>query len=263
MALDWGLAETLIAIGLPPVGVPETRSYGDWVVSPPLPPETADVGLRVEPNLEILQQLAPDLILTIPDHEAITPLLRRIAPSLSLPIYGSEAAPYANAQAVTRRLGMLTGLRAEADRLIMRTEATMEACRVRLADMEEKRPLFVASFLDGRHVRIYTQNGLFGAVLQKIGIANAWQGSTNAWGFATASLETLALGPEAQLVLLDPLPRETARTFRDSPLWRNLPMVRAGRVARLPPVLMFGALPAAMRFATLLTATLTGKDIDE
>src|SRR5690606_7973612 len=69
VALDWGLAETLIAIGQPPVGVPETRTYADWVISPALPTGTADVGLRVEPNLEILQQLAPDLILTIAEHE--------------------------------------------------------------------------------------------------------------------------------------------------------------------------------------------------
>ncbi|WP_083586080.1 ABC transporter substrate-binding protein [Chelatococcus daeguensis] len=259
VALDWGLAETLIAIGAPPVGVPETRTYADWVISPALPPGTADVGLRVEPNLEILQQLAPDLILAIAEHETIRPLLERIAPVLSLPIYGPQGTPYTVAQAATRRLGAVTGRTAEAEALIFRAEETMVSARARLAASGNARPVVIASFLDGRHVRIYARHGLFDAVLQRIGLANAWHGPTNAWGFATVGLEALAGMPEARLVLLEPLPRETARTFRDSPLWNNLPMVRDGRVLRLPPVLMFGTLPAAMRFCTLLTDALTGE----
>src|SRR5690606_23451132 len=149
VALDWGLAETLIAIGQPPVGVPETRTYADWVISPALPTGTADVGLRVEPNPEIPQQLAPDLLLTTAEHETIRPLLERIAPVLSLPIYGPQGAPYAVAQAATRRLGAVTGREAEAEALILRTEETMASARARLAASADARPVIVASFLDG------------------------------------------------------------------------------------------------------------------
>ncbi|MDJ1156679.1 ABC transporter substrate-binding protein [Chelatococcus sp. SYSU_G07232] len=259
VALDWGLAETLIALGIPPIGVPETRSYADWVVAPPLPAGVAEVGLRLEPNPEILQQLAPDLILTIAEHEAIRPLLARIAPTLALPIYGPEGRPYDRAVAATGRLARLTGREAQGEALIATAETVMARARARFAGSGDGRSVYVVSFLDGRHVRVYGKGGLFQDVLDRLGLRNAWQGETNGWGFATIGIERLADDPDASLIVLEPLPHDAQRTFRGSRLWRNLPFVRAGRVHRLPPVLMFGTLPAAVRFAELLTATLLGE----
>ncbi len=43
-----------------------------------------------------------------------------------------------------------------------------------------------------------------------------------------------------------------SRSFLTEPIWRNLPFAAAQRVVALPPVWLFGGLPAAQRFARLL-----------
>ena len=67
-------------------------------------------------------------------------------------------------------------------------------------------------------------------------------------------IEALARVPEASLAIVAPTPPEAARDLAASAIWNALPMVRAGRVAFLPPVDHFGALPAALRFARALAA---------
>ena len=71
-------------------------------------------------------------------------------------------------------------------------------------------------------------------------------------------LDALAPLEDAVLFAIDPQPPDFAAVLDASPLWRALPFVRAGRVLTLPPVLMFGALPAADRFAALLAPRLAG-----
>ncbi|MFD1378870.1 hypothetical protein [Fodinicurvata halophila] len=48
-------------------------------------------------------------------------------------------------------------------------------------------------------------------------------------------------------------------TLDNSPLWTRLPPVEAGRFSVLPPVLMFGMLPSALRFARVLSHHLEGE----
>ena len=57
---DWTVAETLTAMGHPPVGVADRRVYDTWVNYPPLPKSTLEAGLRFQPNLERRYQIKPD-----------------------------------------------------------------------------------------------------------------------------------------------------------------------------------------------------------
>ena len=120
------------------------------------------------------------------------------------------------------------------------------------------RPLLLASFLDPRHLRVYGAGSILQAGLDRLGLSNAWTGRTSVWGSATVGLEALAPLEDAVLFAIDPQPPDLAAVLDASPLWRALPFVRAGRVFTLPPVLMFGTLPAADRLAALLPPRLTG-----
>ena len=59
---DWAIVETLMALGHAPIGVGDKRAYERWVIQPALPKHTADIGLRAQPNLELIRQLKPDLV---------------------------------------------------------------------------------------------------------------------------------------------------------------------------------------------------------
>lgn len=62
VALEWLPVELLLALGIVPYGVADTINYRLWVSEPPLPESVIDVGLRTEPNLELLTEMKPSFM---------------------------------------------------------------------------------------------------------------------------------------------------------------------------------------------------------
>ncbi|RJT28770.1 iron-siderophore ABC transporter substrate-binding protein [Mesorhizobium waimense] len=257
VSLDAGLTETLLMLGVRPVAIADREVWEKWVVEPPLPPEIADVGTLLEPNLEFLQQLRPDIILAIPYLDGIKPLLERVAPVTTIGIYTEEGRPYQLAVEATRQLARLVGKEEQGEALIAATEAGFSEIRQQLAPLSA-RPLYIVNFMDPRNVRVYGRQSLFQDVFDRIGIRNAWTGDTNYWGFATLGLEGLATASDARLAYMEPLPEGAGGTLTESPVWNAMPFVRNRSIMRLPAVLMFGALPSAARFARELAKAMTG-----
>ena len=55
--VDWSVAETLIALEQPPLAVGDVKSYQTWVIEPQLPEGTLDLGIRLQPNMELIAML--------------------------------------------------------------------------------------------------------------------------------------------------------------------------------------------------------------
>lgn len=254
VSLDYGLASTLLMLGVTPVGISARADWAEWVVDPPMPDSVADLGTTSEINLEVLSRLKPSMILTTPYLAALKPLLEPIAPVEEFPLYveGEEALP--SSIVATRALGRLIGREPQAEDFLRRADTVFEDCRARIA-MLSAPPVALINFMDERHARIYGGPGLYQGVLDRIGLANAWPGTANYWGFQTIALEELvALPADAHLMAFEPLtPANILQRLDDSPLWRKLPFVEAGQVSVLPGVLMFGMVREAMRFAQLVT----------
>ncbi|ERS89678.1 hypothetical protein Q671_06025 [Halomonas sp. PBN3] len=255
--LDWTLAETLVALDAPPLAVAQVEAYHAWVDEPALPATTIDLGLRSQPNLELLASLAPERILVSPMFANLVPRLERIAPVESLALYRPERDTWTEMRELTRSLGDLVGRPEAAERLIDNTEARLASLRGRL-DGDEP-PLVMVQFMDARHVRVFGDHGLFQAVLRRLGLENAWGGPTNAWGFSLVGLEALA-GLEARLVVVEPYPAGVRDALAEGGLWEHLVEASEGAPIILPPVWSFGALPSAARFAELLVGALEADD---
>lgn len=254
-ALDWALAETLMAVGCDPIALVAASDWNRFVVEPRLPPGVADLGVQQQLNFELLAALRPDLVLTSPFSQALEPAIGRIAPVERFSIFEPTAEPLAHPRLLTQQVGARVGRANAAAAFIAQTDEAFDALRRRVASLAPTRLLLV-NFLDARHVRVYGGAGLYQNVLNQLGIENAWTGQTNAWGFATIGVERLATSDEVRLIAFEPVPGDARPTLAQSPLWRELPFVRAGRIDILPPVLMFGALPAALRFARMVVETL-------
>lgn len=256
VSLDYALTETVLELGVAPVGVPDIDGYERWVVEPELPPDVVDVGSTFDPNLELIQQLEPDLILTTPFLAGVRHRLEQVAPTLSLAIYSpEEGGAYESAKRVTRRLGERLDRRREARELIRRVDSTLAAAREALRPHGDT-PLYLVRFMDPRHVRVFGEESLFDDVMERVEVPNAWRGETNYWGFSTVGIEALATGEPARLFYLDPPPRGVLSTLEESGLWARLSFVEADRVHPFPMVLQFGGLPSAGRFARLLVERL-------
>ncbi|MFW3615344.1 ABC transporter substrate-binding protein [Billgrantia antri] len=252
-SIDWTLAETLSALGAPPAAVAQVGDYHSWVGKPHLPEGTSDLGLRTQPNLEQLAQHPPERILISPMFASLAPRLERVAPVETLALYTPDDDTWTRMLALTRDLGGLVGRPQAAETLIASTATRLEELRNRLP--RDPSPLLVVQFMDERHVRVFGGNGLFQVAMDRLGLENAWQETTNYWGFSLVGVEAL-LEQEARLVVIEPYPIGVEERLANSALWQHHPSVREGSVITLPPVWSFGALPSLRRFAELLVDAL-------
>ena len=246
-AIDWGQVQTLIAIGAPPVAMAQVASYGDWVGGPAVPDSVRELGLRVQPNMELLSQLDLDVITITPMYENSRARLTQVAPVESIDVYYHEGSAWDNTVDSTRALAKLVHREAAAERFIESTRAEVEQLAQRVP--ADTQPLLVVQFIDARHVRVFGDDSLIGNVMSRMGIANAWQEETNFWGFALVPIERLAAIENARMAVVDPVPVGVPEEIAESVLWQHLPAVRDQAVLDLPAVWSFGGLPSATRFA--------------
>ncbi len=252
--VDWTIAETLLALGVTPLAVGDVGSYRAWVGEPLLPAAVVDIGQRAQPNRELLAELKPDRILISPLAAPLAPTLSRIAPVQSIALYEPDADLWQRLHEATLTIAALVDKTTEAEHLLSTLDQDLVQMRATLP--EDLPPLLVVQFIDERHVRVFGRHSLFEAVMQRLGLRNGWQGETNAWGFAVASLEQLMALPQARLVVVDPIPVGVSERLQEPGLWQQLPQVRAEAVLHLPAVWSFGGVLAARRFAVQLSTAL-------
>ncbi|MGQ9367576.1 ABC transporter substrate-binding protein [Azospirillum sp. ST 5-10] len=249
---SWHLAELLLTIGVVPTAISETATYRDRLPEPALPDGVVDLGAVWEPNLELLQRLAPDLILLPPEQTVNAALLGRIAPTRVVP----EAAGIDRLAAAERTWRTVAGWLGRADA----AEDAIARCRARFARARDAlagqahRPVYLADIRGGgRLVDVYGPGNILHDALTGVGLRNAWTAPVEAYGWISTGLERLG-DPQARLICLGDGAdgRRALRRMQRSSLWRALPMVRAGRVTAIPAVFVWGGLATASRLADLL-----------
>jgi iron complex transport system substrate-binding protein len=254
-AIDWAMLETALALGLTPVAASELLLFRRSAVEPSVPDEVADLGLRGSIAYEQLYAARPDLVLISPWYENRAHILSRIAPVASFSIYEPGRPPYDAALAATRGLGERLGRPNDAERAIEDATVEIEACRRSLSALSG-RPVLIMNLGDSRHFRAFGADSMFGDVLGRLGLACAWAEPTRFGAYPTVGVEALADMPDAIVVNVGPTPPSALSEMRASPLWAAMPPIAQARFVDMAPVNPYGALPAARRFARLLTSAL-------
>ncbi|VTM24852.1 Iron(III)-hydroxamate-binding protein fhuD [Stutzerimonas stutzeri] len=249
--VDWSVAETLLALGEPPLAVGDVQSYQTWVMEPKLPADTLDLGIRLQPNFEriaSLQKLAenrPLVFIHSPFYAALNDKLALYGKVYNVEFYKAGDA-WNNIVTATQEIG----------RIIQRPNAVLKLLSEYQQDIEHYRPLLqpftdhpiaLVQFIDTRHLRIYGTNSLLGAVLKQLGFQNAYLHDVNYWGFQNIEITQLAKFPSnTRFVVIKPYPHNIAAALTHNTLWQRLPLAKAPLI--LPAVWTFGALPSAQRF---------------
>jgi ferric hydroxamate transport system substrate-binding protein len=254
--MDFGLTEMLLMLGVTPLATSVPDWYRRTNVAPPLPEGVIDIGLLYQPNFELLEQLRPDLLVLTPAHAPMRAQLERIAPTITLALSAPGVEPWQQITLETQRLARVLHREPQAEAAIADANAKLAAAGARIATAAAANkvaaPIFVVEFVDDRHLLAYGPGSLFGDVMTRLGLRNAWTGPTNARGYAVTDFTRLADAKdagEARLVYIDPLPDAARDTLAQGVLWHSLPFVRAGRVASMPKVSQGGALYSGARFA--------------
>lgn len=259
-AANWAMIESLLALGIAPVAIPEADGYRAWVVEPPLPDSFADLGNRREPNFEALRDAKPDAILISADVAMAHEKLSAFAPTFVYSIYntGSNEPAIDRAETMLRNIANIAGIPEKAEEVISSTRARIDAAGARIRNAVGADAKFaVVRILDEAHFRIHGKTSLFGSTLERMGFANAWEGDVNSWAFHNGDVSDLAKMGDVQFTYIEPIaPTIQAKLF-DTAIWKAMPFVRNDQVHTIASSWTFGGVLSAARFAELLADAVT------
>ena len=254
-AIDWAMLETSVSIGVMPIAATELLRFRLDAIEPELPDSVADLGLRGAPNFELLHLLRPELVLSSPFYAKHRDQLEAIAPVVSMPFYIKGEPPFGKALKAMKDLGDVLNRQAEAALVVEQTEQKLAQMATAFAPFAA-RPSYIINIGDSRHFRAFGADSMFGSVLDRLGLPNAWTERSRFSFNATVPLEALAETPEARIVLVSDVPVEARSGLAGSKIWNALEPVRTGRVIQLANINPYGGVTAAMRFARLLSTAL-------
>ncbi|MGE9553501.1 Fe(3+)-hydroxamate ABC transporter substrate-binding protein FhuD [Erwinia amylovora] len=255
ITIEWFPTELLMALGVMPMGTAEMYQYKLWVGEPKLPASTVDVGLRTEPNLELMIQMQPSLILYSSGYGPAKEKIERIAPVMGFASNDASGKPLTQARKSLVQLAERLDRVPQAQQHLADFDAYLAQAKARISQ-RVKRPLLLMSILDPRHTLVFGKGSLFLEVLDELGIENAWQGETNFWGSAVIGIERLASMKNVDAVCFDHGDDALVEQVTSTPLWKSLSFVRENRFRRVPQVWFYGATLSAMRFCHLLDTAL-------
>jgi ABC-type Fe3+-hydroxamate transport system substrate-binding protein len=248
----------MLALGVTPLAVNQSEHFRERIEDPRLPPQVLDLGSESEPNLELIQQLKPDLLLTSTLNPGQRQTLQRIAPVRE---YIWELAPgqspYDKGLETLFEVGDWLDRRPQALAVAQQLEGRLQACRQRLNGRTWP-PIFIGDLTRGKgFIRLYARNSILNDALRLIGLDNAWRGEVDEYGKTRVGIEQLA-NPEHALLFYLNYGKSSVRALHElstSSLWNQLPLVRQGHVVPLPPTYVSGV-QSAVNLAEAITAYL-------
>lgn len=266
VALEWVAIEHLQTVGIVPVGVADAAGYADWAgTGAPLEGEPTDVGTRVEPSIDAIAGLAPDLIVAVAGRDdAAYADLEAIAPVLVL--QGADAAdPIGTMYDDLRLVGEATGALESAETAITEYEAHIEEVSTAVEEAGlEGLPL---AHMDGYEnagqveIRPYAEGALLPAVFESIGFTNAWPGEGDPqYGLGVTDVEGLTeLPADAHILYMTVGERDVfTQQLATNEIWTGLPAVETGNVHRLPDgIWLFGGVDSMAAYADAVLAALS------
>ncbi|KPI30705.1 ABC-type transporter, periplasmic subunit [Actinobacteria bacterium OV320] len=251
VATEWNVVESLVTLGVDPVGVADVKGYKTWDTAVPLKNEPKDIGTRGEPSMDTIASLAPDLIVATTDlTPAAVKQLRKVAPVLEVTSADSTdqiGQMLENLDLIAKATG--TAAEAESARAAFEAKVAEGKKALAAAGLAGARYAFADGYVASNQVslRPYTSGSLIGAVNEAVGLKNAWTVKGDAaYGLGTTDVEGLtALPKDTRFAYIanddDASSTPFTGALAKNAVWTSLPFVKAGEVHRLPDgIWMFG-----------------------
>ncbi|MEU9431162.1 iron-siderophore ABC transporter substrate-binding protein [Streptomyces sp. NPDC048252] len=251
VATEWNVVESLVTLGVDPVGVADVKGYKTWDTAVPLKNEPKDIGTRGEPSMDTIASLAPDLIVATTDlTPAAVKQLRKVAPVLEVTSADSTdqiGQMLENLDLIAKATG--TTAKAETARTVFEAKVAEGKKALAAAGLAGAQYAFADGYVASNQVslRPYTSGSLIGAVNEAVGLKNAWTVKGDAaYGLGTTDVEGLtALPKDTRFAYIanddDASSTPFTGALAKNAVWTSLPFVKAGEVHRLPDgIWMFG-----------------------
>jgi iron complex transport system substrate-binding protein len=223
ISLAPSLTEMLFALGLDHriIGVTSYCNY------PPAAKSKESVGNTLQPNLERIIALKPDLVIVTTSSQLEN--FTRQLDQLQIPVYVSNPRTVREVFASLKRLGEVTGTAANADKVAGELEARLNAVTARVATQPKPKTLFLVQdtplIVPGRDTFLH----------DLIELAGGASITADVTGWPQFSRETaIARAPE---IIIDPGHADT-RVLAEKVLradYATTPAIKQNRIIRLDP----------------------------
>lgn len=223
VVLDTGEIDNALALGVPVVGAPvgDIEKYQAYLR--PRLSGIADTGTILEPNLEAILSVRPDLILgSRQRYEAVYDELSAIAPTV---FTESLWVPWQDNFMLQAEA---TGLEYKAEELMAEYENRVAEVRNAIGDNLGDTTVSVIRFLPGE-VRLYLKNSYIGYILEDVGLRRPESQDSGVF-VSKISLEQVR-DADADYIFITGHARDDSELadFLESPLWQTLEGVKNGR----------------------------------
>lgn len=224
VALEFSFVQALDALGVTPVGISDDNQPKriEQLIGKKI--DYSSVGTRLEPNLELVSTLSPDLIIADQiRHSAIYPQLSQLAPTVVL---NSWEGDYRTIKDSVVTIADALGQKAKGEKVIAEHEARIAALIGKIPAGEKRRFLLAVANPDS--MSLHTSASFSGSIFKAIGLTPAVD-STDAVE-SGASLERLvAVNPDVLLVATDSASTAFDQ-WKDNAAWQNISAVKNGMV---------------------------------
>lgn len=263
---EWNVVESLVTLGVDPVGVADVKGYKAYDTAAPLAAGVKDIGTRGEPSVDTVAALKPDLIVATTDLPAAAiKQLDKVAP-----VVVTQAAD------ASRQIDQMT----DTVNLIAKATGTEDKAETQIADFRQKlvdgkkelaeaglageKVAFADGWKEGSQVSVrpYAKGSLLTDVNTELGLVSPWtMKGDKAYGLAATDVEGLTGIGDSQFVYIannadggDPF----ADGLKDNAVWKSLPFVKKDDAHRLPDgIWMFGGTASMTQYVDALVDALT------
>ncbi|WP_234450742.1 siderophore ABC transporter substrate-binding protein [Paracoccus sp. MC1862] len=162
--LDLGVADTMMALGVQPVAVPD-KLYLDHLQ--PLAQDAAPVGTLQEPDLEKLAAIGPDLIVVANRSAVKKDAVAQVAPAIDMTVDGADL--ISDAKARLAALAALFGKQVEGEALAAALDEKLAA----LAEAGRDKGGALVVLTNGPKMSAYGKDSRFGWIYEVTGLPQA------------------------------------------------------------------------------------------
>jgi iron complex transport system substrate-binding protein len=261
VVLEWQQIEDVLTLGVQPVGAADVEGYNTWVTAEKLDPETTDVGMRGEPNMDAIFSTNPDLVIV--EAERGDPVIKQLE-EYDVPVLVTQGAdtadPIANMKDTFTLIAQALGKEKKAADVLAEFDAHLAEAKETIAasDLETTEFAYADAWMDGSNISIrpFGQGSLVGELGEAIGLTNVWKGEVDAaYGLGSTDVEGLTKIGDAHFFFTSTDALTDAAGYapwmpelEKNRIWKNAEFVKADRVHPFPAgVWTFGGPESSMQ----------------
>ncbi|MFD5215482.1 ABC transporter substrate-binding protein [Microbacterium sp. NPDC058345] len=250
VALEFSFVQALDSLDVVPVGIADDDDPARIAQLLGKEIDYASVGTRLEPNLELVSSLRPDLIIAdVTRHAAIYDQLRQIAPTIVL---NSWEGSYADIKASVVTIADALGDQAAGEQAVAEHEARMAEYAARIPADEDRRFLLAVATPDA--MSLHTSSAFTGSVFEALGVTAAME-SDQPVESGVGIERLIDVDPDVLFVAVD-APGTVLEQWSKSSVWASMSAARDDAVYEVNR-------NQYARFRGLQTAELIAEDIVE